>query len=62
MVAATVCTPGPSRPIRVNQGVDAAPRTFKRIVFRIFDLKQLDLLDEVLPAGRDSALHALVEG
>lgn len=34
----------------------------KRIVFGIFHPKQFDHLDEVLPAGCDSALHALVEG
>jgi hypothetical protein len=57
--------------IGANQGVDAAPQTFERIVFKIFDPKifdskqfdpkrldpnQLDRLDEVLSAGRDSAL------
>ena len=61
MVAATAPMPRPSKQIDANQGVDAAPRTFERIVFKIFDpkqldLKQLDRLDEVLPAGRDSAL------
>jgi hypothetical protein len=35
MVAAT--TPMPSRQIDVNHGVDAAPRRFERIVFKIFD-------------------------
>jgi hypothetical protein len=33
MVAAT--TPMPSRQIDVNHGVDAAPRRFERIVFKI---------------------------